>query len=484
MSITDQIKSVRQTLGRDFKRPPREKLDTMMAALRSDEGLEAMTYLKNERGFSQETIDHFNLGYDSGRNAVAIPIFKGEELINIKYRFLKPDKVRYTSESGAETWIYHDKGIEYAKQKGGVLIVEGEFDLMSCYQNGVKNVISPASGKDSYGVWLEMIDTIPRVYVAYDNDEPGKKTAFQLAERVGVEKSYEVKYPVDVKDANEFFKKHTREDFLAIIKNSTPYYSYEFKNVGDIILEMMQDQREVMEFRLLPNVRVENDWLIVVSGETNIGKTGYVLNIAKELGQKGIPSLIMPFERGIVSVGKRFLQILFDKTAEAMQYTTKDEWEKLINKFIDLPTYFAMPKRDEVEDTIKKAKRIFNTQVVIIDHLDYMVRQTGRNENKETAEALQSLKGLAMEAGVVMIVVTHLRKGEGGAMASKRPNIKDLKGSSSVYQDPECVVLLSSPEPGKIDVDIAKNKGKMGVHTFNVNQEIGTYGTVIDPDDF
>ena len=480
MSIANEIKSVRSALGKEYKKPDPEKVNQFTEALYSEEGKEAHEYLLVDRNLTDETIKHFHLGYCAELDAISIPIFKKGEIVNVKYRFLHPDKIKYTQESGAEVWIYNDVGIEEAKKKGGVLIVEGEFDLMSAHQSGVKNVVSPASGKDSYGVWLELIDSIPRVYIAYDNDDGGRKTAHQLAERVGIDKSFEVRYPPDIKDANDFFKSYGKEDFLELIKKSSPYYSYEFKNIGDVINEMMEESSDPIEMRLLPEVMVENDWLIVVSGETNIGKTGYVLNLAKELGAKGIPSLVMPFERGIASVGRRFLQILFEKTAQAMRFTSKKEWAKLINKHIDNPVYFALPARDGLEDTIRKSKRFFNTQVVFIDHLDYVVRQTGRNENKEVADTLQELKALAMELGVVMVVVTHLRKGD--KESSKRPDIKDLKGSSSVYQDPECVVLLSSPGPDLIDVDVVKNKGKQGSYTFNVFPEVGTYGEQFNDD--
>lgn len=480
MSITDQIKSVRTALGKEHKKPDPAVLDRFKKALYSEDGAEALEYLKVDRNLTEDTIEYFRLGYDTERDAVSIPIFKGEELVNIKYRFLHPDKIKYTQESGAEVWIYHDAGLEVAKQKNGVLIVEGEFDLMSAYQAGIKNVISPASGKDSYGVWLELIDNIPRVYIAYDNDEGGRKTAFQMADRVGVDKSFEVKYPPDIKDANEYFKQYGREDFLELIKKSNPYYSYEFKNIGDVILEMMEESKNPIEMRLLPDVMVENDWLVVVSGETNVGKTGYVLNMAKDLGEQGIASLVLPFERGIVSVGKRFLQILFGKTSQAMQFTTKKEWTKLIDKHIDTPVYFALPRREDIADTIRKSKRFFDTQVIFIDHLDLVVRQTGRNENKEVADTLQELKALAMEMGVVMVVVTHLKKGEKDS--NSRPDLKDLKGSSAIYQDPECVVLLSSPGDGLIDVNVAKNKGKQGNYTFEVGQETGVYGDRFNDD--
>jgi hypothetical protein len=49
-----------------------------------------------------------------------------------------------------------------------------------------------------------------------------------------------------------------------------------------------------------------------------------------------------------------------------------------------------------------------------------------------------------------------------------------LKGSSSTYQDPRSVIMLSSPEKGQIEIDIVKNKGEMGSKIYNFNYGTGS----------
>lgn len=480
MSITEQIKSVRETVGRDYIKPDPSKLDRLIANLwESDVGLD---YLRKMRGLSDETIQHFKLGYDVDRHAIAIPIFKRGEVVNIKYRFLEPDKMKYTSERGAETWLYNEDGIQVGMSKGGVLIVEGEFDLMSTWQAGIKNVVSPASGKDSYGVWIELLDAIPRVYIAYDNDEPGRTAGRKFAERLGTDKCYEVRYPTylngnTVKDANDFFKVGTIEEFKEMIKNASPYYSYQFKNLGDVISEIRQQETDELEVSVIPRVKIEKDWLMVISGKTNVGKTTYCMNIANELANRGVPVLIMPFERGIASVGKRFLQVFFDKSTEDLKFTANDEWEKMIDNAVDTPVYFSTPRREDIKEIVIKSKRLFNTRVVVIDHLDYIVRHVGGNREAEIANTLQDLKTLGTEYGIIFMVVTHLRKTDAPGMTQGRdPGLEDLKGSSSLYQDPECVVLLTSDETGTIRVKIAKNKGEMAEKKFTIKESTGRMG--------
>jgi len=440
-----------------------------------------LEYLRNERGLTDETIKHFNLGYDKERNAVAIPAYKNGELINIKYRLIKPDKTKYLNERGTETWIFNEDGIQRGIKKGGVLIVEGEFDAMTAWQAGFHNVISPSSGKDSYGVWLELLDNIPKVYIAYDNDKGGKDTSIKLAERIGTEKCYEVNYPLNVKDANDFFKSRTREDFVKLLENAIPFYRYRFKSVGDIINDLRNDKDDSISTRFIPKVKIGKDWLVVISGKSNIGKSSVVLNIADDFTKQGIPTLVMPFERGIESMGRRFLQIKFNKTSQDFQNTEDREWDSIISDCVDLPVYFSTPKKEEIVDTIIKSKRIFDTRVVIVDHLDYVVRHVQGNREAEISNTLQSLKMVAEEYGIIMLVVTHIRKTDSpGSMIQKKPSIEDLKGSSSLYQDPECVVLLTGDETS-LNVNVAKNKGEMKSQEYTFHPSTGK---MIEKDDF
>ena len=140
MTIADKIISVRQAIGKDYVRPDAEKVDRFIEELWNDVNTRALDYLRIERAPTDETIKYFKLGYDKERDAIAIPVYKKDVLVNIKYRFLNPDGAKYIGERGAETWLYHDIGLQTALIKRGVLVVEGEFDLMACWQSGIKKI--------------------------------------------------------------------------------------------------------------------------------------------------------------------------------------------------------------------------------------------------------------------------------------------------------------------------------------------------------
>lgn len=479
----NRIQSLQQAVGVAYTKPDIAKLDVMIERLRGSPG---WAYLTEARGLSEETIDHFRLGYDEAKDAVAIPHFKGGELINIKYRFLNPKDIRYTSEPNAEQWLFHDEGLTVGLEKNAIFIAEGEFDCMSLWQMGVKNIVSPGSGANSYGTWIESLDKIKSIWIAYDNDGPGQSAAKELADRIGLEKCRNVVYPEGIKDANDYIKEHTVDDLRALFAKAPPLYKYEFSGLSDVIQKIIDDPMDYLEVELLPGVKLERDQLVVLSGVTNGNKSTVSLNIVNELAERNIPSLFMPFERGVYSLGRRYLQIALAKTQEEMQFTSKDEWRQIAVDLARKPVYMAVPDRHKIDETIRRAKRIFGVKVIIIDHLDYIIRNLSGNREQAISDTIQGLKRLAEELGVVMIVVTHVRKlDDPGSTTQRKPNLDDLKGSSSLKQDPE-VVAMVHPTPDRlgVEVDILKNKGPMTSKKFKVNTETGVIKGKYDPDDY
>jgi archaellum biogenesis ATPase FlaH len=474
--IAEQIVSIRSAVGGSFVKPDPSQVEEMEKLLWKTE--HALDYLRNTRALSDETIKHFRLGYHKGYNAISIPITKNGEVVNVKYRYLEPENhnSRYTSTRGCELWLYNEHGLSYAKKAGRLLIVEGEFDCMSAWQRGIKNVVSPASGKDSYSTWIELVDAIPEVYIAYDNDKAGKTAGYKLAERIGIDKCKEISYPDDVKDANDFFKKYTSDDFKKLALNAKPYYKYEFSDLSSIFDMMSTEQDETIRIKQIPMVRFGKDWLVMLSGDTNVGKTSFALNIADELARNKYPVLVLPFERGIESVGKRYLQVRYNMAEEDFRTIPQSELEELREDCSEAPVFFSKPSKENMIATIRRAKRLFGIRAVIIDHLNYFVRRS-QNVNTEIDNALQDMKDAAMELGIIFFVIHHIRKMPSqkddvfAAGKKRKPHYEDLKGASSTYQDPECVIMLYSENDNELTVDVQKNKGQMGkiVHTFNPN---------------
>lgn len=477
------IKSLQQTMSRAYVKPDPERLTAYALAL--EKSKVAKKYLE-DRGLTEKTIQYFQLGYDTEKNAITIPHFKDGVLTNFKFRHLEGD-LRYTNEKDAEPWVFHEDGIGIGKEMKGIAIAEGEFDAMSLYQAGFKNVISPGSGANSYGVWIELLDKIPQVYIAYDNDPPGQQAAKELAERVGVEKCKNVQY-TDVKDANEYLLKHKdpTQSLRELFAKATPFYKYEFNNLQDVLTDMISTPRDYITTKYLPDVRIYKDNLTVLSGVTNSGKSTIALNIAIELAEKGIPVLILPLERGTYTVGRRLIQVALGKTEEDIEFTPKVELIEETGRLVRLPIYFAMPDKFNMEKTIIRAKRLFGVQYVIIDQIDQAIRNLSGNREIAISDTVRNIKQMSEQQKIAILIVTHIRKLSQGEHIS----MDALKGSNSLSTDPETVALIDRGEDAvdehkqHIKVIIAKNKGKMSTKDFNLNPATGVVTDDYDPDDW
>jgi 5S rRNA maturation endonuclease (ribonuclease M5) len=475
VNIAEKIASLGEGMQSTYNRPNPERLKNYQQMLLGN--ATAMDYLRITRNLTLETINYFGLGYDSEKRAIAIPVYKDGVLINIKYRFIDADhSPKYINEKNAEVWMFHDVGITEAQKKGGVLITEGEFDCMSVWQAGIKNVVSVGSGKDSYGRWLTQLDNVPKVYLAYDNDKPGREASAEFAQRIGIEKTFDVRLPEDIKDANEYFKKHNSSDFRELVKQATPFTSQSYKSILDIASNLWSAKLDKIKMKYLPDVQADKDWVIVLSGKSNVGKTSYALNLIQDLLEQDIPCLVLPFERGMDVVGGRYLQVKLNFTEGEIVTMSPEDQQRTKDDLINTQLYFSMPSPNEAMETIKQARRIFGCKVVLIDHLDLMVRQQSKDGyERNLAATIQEIKKTCQEAGVLALVVHHIRKIDSpGAMRAKTPRMEDLKGSAALYQDQECVVMLTSEAEDTIKVDVVKNKGKMASKTYPFNRETGT----------
>lgn len=469
------IKSFKDEMGIKYQLPNYDNLNIYKEGLAVID--EAKDYLSINKNLSDDTIEHFRLGFDVVNQSITIPETKNKEIVNIAYRSIEKDiKEKYRKYKGCENWIFNEDGLDNAKKKGSVVVCSNQFDVMSGWQAGIPNIVSVPVGKIANGSYMELFDSIPKVYVCFENNRLGRKYALEFSQRVGIDKCYEVLLPEETPDLNSYFKKYTIDELRKLVMESKPYYTHKFKGLADIIEGLKEKIDNTLTVKCIPHIEFEEDWLVVLSGSSNSGKTSHSLNVAKELSERGYATLFLPFERGIRTVGKRFLQVFLGKTQGELNDFNEEEWNKIIPDIADLPLYFSVPSREEIKDIVARSKKLFNIKVIIVDHLDYLVRKSTENHNVETSNTLQEFKSLAQEFNIIFIVIHHTKKPEGSGSVPKKLKMEDLKGSSSTYQDPEAVIMLSSPDKGLLEVDIVKNKGAMGSRVYEFDSATGVVG--------
>lgn len=158
--------------------------------LLSPEGAPLLAYLKEGRGFTDATIEHFMLGAvllpessdESVRGWISIPFMTPAGPVAMRYR--RPpdseDKRKYWQPEGSNLTLFNVGALQVADTT--VVISEGEMDCIALHQCGV-----PAIGVPGGNAWKEsfipLFEGYERVIITADNDGNGDSGPQQAGKR-------------------------------------------------------------------------------------------------------------------------------------------------------------------------------------------------------------------------------------------------------------------------------------------------------------
>src|SRR6187397_1922957 len=223
--------------------------------------------------------------------------------------------------------------------------------------------------------------------------------------------------------------------------------------------------------------------LVIVAARPSMGKTSLVLNIAQYVATQ--PDHSVGFFSLEMSKESLFLRLL---TAEAQV-----DGHRLLSGAIGGKDYGRISHALETLSAMKlfiddsanvgvlemraKSRRLqaeHGLHLLIVDYIQLMSAR-GRFENRtlELASISRSLKGLAKELNVPIVVLSQLSRAP-EARSDHRPQLSDLRESGALEQDADVVVLIyrddvynrdpNSPDAGTAELILAKQRnGPTGV---------------------
>jgi replicative DNA helicase len=217
--------------------------------------------------------------------------------------------------------------------------------------------------------------------------------------------------------------------------------------------------------------------LIIVAARPSMGKTSLVLNIAQYVATQ--PEHAVGFFSLEMSKESLFLRLL---TAEAQV-----DGHRLLSGAIGGKDYGRISHALEtlssmklfIDDTANvgvlemraKSRRLqseHGLSLLIVDYIQLMSGR-GRFENRtlELAAISRSLKGLAKELNVPIVVLSQLSRAP-ESRSDHRPQLSDLRESGALEQDADVVVLIyrddvynkdpNSPDAGTAELILAKQR--------------------------
>ncbi|MBI5055486.1 MAG: replicative DNA helicase [Nitrospirae bacterium] len=216
--------------------------------------------------------------------------------------------------------------------------------------------------------------------------------------------------------------------------------------------------------------------LIVIGARPGMGKTAFCLNIVAHVGIKvKAPVAIFSLEMTKEQLVLRMLcsEAEVDSKAVRSGYHSKEDYRKLVNsagRLAEAPIYID-DSFNTVLDIRAKSRRLkaeHGLGMIVIDYLQLM-SGVGNYAAREQAvsDISRSLKALAKDLGVPVIVISQLNRSCEQRGEDKHPIIADLRESGAIEQDADTILFLyrdeyykkdKSTEKGVADLDIAKQR--------------------------
>lgn len=208
---------------------------------------ETLSQLLKAKGYTPQDIETAGLGkfrkqgdstYDMFRGRLMFPLFDHMgKIVGFAGRAMQADQIpKYINTQ--ETPIFHKEkflyGIhetkKYIKEENAAIIVEGEFDMLSLYQNGYKNVVASKGTALTPGQVNLVKRYTDTAILIFDNDKAGLDAAVRgvkIIQNIGLN----IKIGMmdgDVKDPDDLMKKDPKA-FKKILKEALPLWDFYFK---------------------------------------------------------------------------------------------------------------------------------------------------------------------------------------------------------------------------------------------------------------
>lgn len=475
----------------------------------------AVKYFES-RGISQFTLRQMKITsgvewmpiHESEIEAIHFNYFRGEELINIKYRAAKKS---FKLHKDAELILYNLNGLQ---GQNAAIIVEGEIDCLSFIEVGLKNCVSVPNGAKNFDFIDQCYDDIERVerwYICVDTDEAGIQLRNELIRRIGSERCSLVDLK-DCKDANEYLIKYGKDELKQVIETAKEI------PLDGVFTVSMEWEKMLNEFRNGKRYgsttyfdTLDKHWkwrqgeVTIITGYNNEGKSCWWndLQVKKAENEDWRFAMFCPENYPVSELIDELIHCYIGKSTDKRfaNVMSEDEY-KIGADFINEHFYFVLPDEDYQLDNIlsrfKYIIRRFGVNCCTIDpynNIDHLMEK-GEREDLYISRFMTKLKKFSIDNdvcfGLVAHQVTPMFQGKenypqpdiykikgGGTFSDKADNVMSVwrPYRKTDYSDPTVKIILGKIKkqrlvgiPGEVEFQYQKTENRY--HEVNEKPKI------------
>jgi len=221
--------------------------------------------------------------------------------------------------------------------------------------------------------------------------------------------------------------------------------------------------------------------LIVIAGRPSMGKTAFAMNIAQNAairaGDARHVVSIFSLEMSSQQIAQRMLacEARVNMSKLRTGHLSHEDWRKLANAvgalaeadiYVDDTPAISVTELRAKCRRLKRESKNQQLDLVVIDYLQLMSGSpNSERREQEISEITRSLKGLAKELDVPVVVLSQLNRSL-ESRADKRPMMSDLRESGAIEQDADVIAFIYRDEvynkkpdnEGVAEVIIAKQR--------------------------
>lgn len=468
------------------------------------------------RGISKETAEKMRVFSSNkwfnllGREEACIgfPYFRDGALVGVKYRSV-PDKGFTQDPGGAHDFF----GIDHVDPSKPLIIVEGEVDCLSLIEAGITNAVSvpggapvkvadgrvlPSEDKKFSFVWnaRDILEKVPYVVLATDQDEPGQALAEELARRIGKEKCRLAKFAA--KDFNEVLCDPTRGDIQKIIDGAEPYpisglseaQTYQDR-VNDLFVKGTGKGYSTGYPSLDTIYTVAPGQLTVVTGYPSSGKSNFVdqlmVNLARDADWKfAICSFENQPEIHITRLMEIYMKKRFFDGREKMSDAEKDQaFSWVQDHFLFIDSQGEEPSTlESILERARAAVKRMGVRGLVIDPYNYIdLQRQDTSETEAISNMLTRVKKFCTAHDVHTWFVAHPGKINRHGVDLPRPDGMSISGSMAWWTKTDVGLTIHRAEKCT-EVAVWKCRyrwvGSTGETTLLYNKVAGTFSEDLD----
>jgi twinkle protein len=411
-----------------------------------------------DRGIAKATMHYFGAGSD-GKNYYFPYADADGKVVAAKVRGVEEKTFSVSGDWKHATLFGQNK---FTPTGRAITITEGEFDALAVYQliGSRFPVVSVRNGaqaalKDCRASF-EYLDSFEKIVVCFDNDEPGKQAANQVAELFG-SKAHVFKSSIPgMKDACDYLAKGLNKEFVDTWWNAEKYVPdgiiagstlWELVNQAEEKAEVMYPYEGIND--LTYGIRLGE--LVTVTAGSGLGKSQFLREIVWHILSKTEDNIgLMFLEESVKKTAKSLMALAANKPLHLPDCDATDEDIKhafaatLGTDRLFLFDHFGSTSVDNIINRVRFLARGLGCKYVFVDHVSIIVSaQESGDERKAIDEIMTKLRMLVQETGIALFIVSHLKRPESkGHEEGAATSLAQLRGSGSIAQLSDMVIGL------------------------------------------